>query len=84
MAYGSENNKIEWEGLLVEQPFCQQLEKMGWQWLTGDTDVPDLTERTNFREVLLKDRLAKSLHKINLGPDGQPWLSTSTVGSASG
>lgn len=53
MVYGSENNKIEWEGLLVEQPFCQQLEKMGWQWLT-DTDVPELTERANFREVLLK------------------------------
>ena len=26
---------------------------MGWQWLEGDTDVPDFTERTSFREVLL-------------------------------
>lgn len=74
MVYGSEKNKIEWESLLVEQPFCQQLEKMGWEWLTGDTDVPELTERANFREVMLKDRLAKALRKINLGPDGQPWL----------
>lgn len=79
MVYGSENNKIEWEGLLVEQPFCQQLEKMGWQWLTGDTDVPELTERANFREVLLKERLAKSLRKINLGSDGQPWLDDARI-----
>lgn len=79
MAYGSENNKIEWEGLLVEQPFCQQLEKMGWEWLTGDTDVPELTERANFREVLLKDRLAKALRKINLGPDGQLWLDDARI-----
>ena len=27
---------------------------MGWHWLEGDTDVPYLTERESFREVLLK------------------------------
>jgi len=37
--------KIQWEYDLVEQPFCAQLQAMGWQWLEGDTDVPDLTER---------------------------------------
>lgn len=66
--------KIEWEHVLVEQPFCRQLEKMGWAWLAGDTDVPELTERASFREVLLKERLVKALRKINLGPDGQTWL----------
>ncbi len=32
-----------------------------------------LTERTSFREVLLKGRLAAALREINLR-DGQPWL----------
>src|SRR5712692_8030752 len=46
---------------------------MGWQWLEGDTDVPELTERETFREVLLKGRLTAALRKLNLR-DGQPWL----------
>ena len=66
--------KANWEYDLVERPFCQHLKVMGWQWLEGDTDVPELTERTNFREVLLKDRLKAAIRRINLGPDGQPWL----------
>jgi type I restriction enzyme R subunit len=45
--------KIQWESLLVERPFCQQLELLGWTWLEGDTDVPELTERQTFREVAL-------------------------------
>jgi type I restriction enzyme R subunit len=65
--------KIQWEYDLVEKPFCQQLEAMGWQWLEGDTDVPELTERETFREVLLKGRLTAALRKLNLR-DGQPWL----------
>jgi hypothetical protein len=36
---------------LVEKPFCEQLKGMGWDWLEGDTGVPKLTERENFREV---------------------------------
>jgi len=46
---------------------------MGWQWLEGDTDVPELTERGSFHEVLLKERLAAALRRLNLR-DGQPWL----------
>ena len=38
------NNRIPWERDLVERPFCQQLQIMGWQWLEGDTDVPELTD----------------------------------------
>jgi type I restriction enzyme R subunit len=68
------NHKIEWESLLVERPFCQQLQAMGWEWLEGDKDVPELTERGSFREVLLKQRLAASIRKLNPGPDGLPWL----------
>ena len=44
-------SKIQWEYDLVERPFCEQLRAMGWQWIEGDTDVPEFTERANFREV---------------------------------
>ena len=64
---------IQWEYDLVERPFCQQLKAMGWQWLEGDTDVPDFTERNSFREVLLKEKLAWALRKLNRR-DGHPWL----------
>jgi type I restriction enzyme R subunit len=66
--------KTQWEYDLVEKPFCEQLQVMGWEWLEGDTDVPELTERASFREVLLRDRLRAALRKINPGPDGRPWL----------
>ena len=73
--------KIQWEYDLVEKPFCAQLKVMGWQWLEGDTDVPYLTERENFREVLLKDRLAAALRKLNLRA-GQPWLDDTRIARA--
>ncbi len=74
--------RIEWEYDLVEKPFCEQLRRMGWEWLEGDTDVPELTERANFREVLLRDRLRAALRKINLGPGGQPWLDDERIDRA--
>jgi len=66
-------SKIQWEYDLVERPFCEQLQTLGWTWLEGDTDVPELTERERFRDVLLKDRLAAALRKLNLR-GGRPWL----------
>jgi type I restriction enzyme R subunit len=74
-------SKIQWESDLVERPFCEQLKAMGWQWLEGDTDVPDFTERANFREVLLKGRLAAALRKLNLR-DGLPWLDDERIARA--
>ena len=38
-------SKVQWEYDLVERPFCEQLKAMGWQWIEGDKDVPDFTER---------------------------------------
>jgi len=73
--------RIQWEYELVERPFCQQLQAMGWEWLEGDVDVPELTERTSFCEVLLKDRLAAALRKISLR-DGQPWLDDARIAKA--
>ena len=29
-------SKIQWEYDLVERPFCEQLQAMGWQWIEGD------------------------------------------------
>jgi type I restriction enzyme R subunit len=37
-------SKIQWEYDLVEKPFCEQLKAVGWQWLEGDTNVPELTK----------------------------------------
>lgn len=73
--------RIQWEYDLVERPFCQQLQAMGWQWLEGDVDVPELTERTSFCEVLLKERLAAALRRINLR-DGKPWLDQVCIAKA--
>ena len=65
--------KIEWEYDLCEKPFCEQLKLMGWEWIEGDPDLPESTERVSSREVLLKGRLASALRTLNLR-DGQPWL----------
>ncbi len=35
----------------VELPFIRQLQALGWDYLEGDTGVPYLTERENFRHL---------------------------------
>ncbi len=62
------------EKTYVEIPFVEQLKGLGWQHVEGDIDVPYLTERENFRDVLLKDRLGQAVKKINLTEQGKPWL----------
>lgn len=49
----------------VERPLLLQLGRMGWQYLLGDIDVPDLTERENFRQVVLYSRLREAIKRIN-------------------
>jgi len=71
-------SKIQWELDLVEKPFCRQLERIGWQWIEGDPDLPETTERTSSREVLLKDRLSAALYKLNLR-DGKSWLDEARI-----
>ena len=73
--------KIEWEYDLCEKPFCEQLKLMGWEWIEGDPDLPESTERVSSREVLLKGRLASALRKLNLR-DGQPWLDDERIARA--
>jgi len=49
----------------VERPLLLQLAGMGWQYLAGDIDVPELTERENFRQVVLYGRLREAIQRIN-------------------
>ncbi len=56
-------SKIEWERDLVERPFCRQLQAMGWEWIEGDPDLPESTERTSSQEVLLRGRLAAAIRR---------------------
>lgn len=72
---------VAWEYELVEKPFCQQLRAMGWEWIEGDPDLPETTERTSSREVILRGRLTNALRKINLR-DGQPWLDGARIDRA--
>src|SRR3990170_199730 len=62
------------EKTYVEIPFIAQLKSLDWQHLEGDIDVPYLTERETFRDILLKGRLAQALKAINLTDDGNTWL----------
>jgi type I restriction enzyme R subunit len=71
-------SKIQWEFDLVERPFCEQLKAMGWEWLEGDVDVPELTERSSFGEVLLRDRLRRALRTLNRR-EGREWLDEERV-----
>jgi type I restriction enzyme, R subunit len=49
----------------VERPLLLQLALMGWQFMPGDIDVPELTERENFRQVALYGRLREAIKRIN-------------------
>jgi len=62
------------EKTYVEIPFIEQLKGIGWDHIEGDIDVPYLTARESFRDVLLADRLRKAVKRINLDDNGNPWL----------
>jgi len=47
------------EKTYVEIPFIEQLKGMGWDHIEGDIDVPYLTERESFREVLFDRKIAR-------------------------
>ncbi len=72
------------EYTVVERPLIDQLKCMGWQHLAGDIDVPYLTKRGNFREVLLTERLHEALRRINVDDAGNPWLDDRRVNEAIG
>ncbi|MBD2438102.1 type I restriction endonuclease subunit R [Nostoc sp. FACHB-110] len=66
----------------VEKPTIQQLSRMGWQYIEGSWDNPAITERDNFKQVLLTQRLKASIKRINLDDNGNPWLDDIQVQTA--
>ncbi len=66
----------------VEAPLLDQLRRMGWQHIEGDTFVPAFTERESFRDILLYDRLHGAIHRINTDPADKPWLDDSRINEA--
>ncbi|MDP9438286.1 MAG: type I restriction endonuclease, partial [Actinomycetota bacterium] len=69
---------------LVELPLLKQLAGLDWQRLSGDTGVPQNTERDSFREVLLKARLRACLRRINRTEAGEEWLDDARLNAAIG
>lgn len=59
---------------LVERPFIEQLTAMGWEYTPGDRKDPGATQRRSFRDVFLYDDLRAALRRINVDPQGKPWL----------
>jgi type I restriction enzyme, R subunit len=69
------------EYITVEKPFLDQLAGMGWTVVTGSLDLPSMTGRESFREVLMKADLRAALARINRR-DGAPWLDDSRISQA--
>lgn len=70
-----------WELEDVERPFVEQLLGMGWNHVEGDIDIPAVTGRTGFNEVIQEQTLRERLRAINLR-DGAPWLDDERISEA--
>ena len=66
----------------VEQPHIDQLLLMGWEHTAGSLEDPTISGRESFREVLLLGDLKEALYRINLDPDGNPWLDEGRITQA--
>lgn len=79
---------VDWEYTLVERPLIEQLKGMGWEHLQGAPPEavmpldPYDSGRAGFDEVFLEDRLRDAVHRINLDPDGRPWLDDDRIDQA--
>jgi len=57
----------------VEQPFLEQLTRLGWASIDQDADIPqqpDKSLRQNFRQWLLPEVFAKAVSAINTTASG--------------
>src|SRR6266704_3724375 len=80
---GREQDQGKPEATLVELPFIQQLVELGWEYLPGDTGVPELTYRSSFREVIIEKHLREVLPEINRDRDSnEVWLDEPRVEQA--
>ncbi|MDE0120944.1 MAG: type I restriction endonuclease subunit R [bacterium] len=71
----------EWE--LVERPLLRHLALLGWEMLVwSERQLSDDVARLSDRDVLLEQRLRSALVRINLGPDGEPWLDAARIKGA--
>ena len=63
----------EWK--MVERPLLEHLGTLGWETLVWSERQPtDAVARLSDRDVLFEERLGPALLRVNLGPDGLPWL----------
>ncbi len=70
------------EYIYSEKPTIDQLIGMGWQYIAGSWDNPQVTGRENFKQVLISDRLKTAIKRINLDDNGTPWLDDTQVNAA--
>lgn len=71
-----------WELEDVEKPFVSLLQSFGWVHIEGSIDIPALTLRGSFAEVVQETVLREQLRTLNPGPDGQPWLDDARLSEA--
>ena len=58
----------------VEHPALEQLQSLGWEYVSGDQlSPPDSTERKSLKEVVLESRLSDSIQRLN------PWINSENL-----
>jgi len=69
------------EYLFSEKPTIAQLTlpSMGWRFIEGDINNPQITGRESFKQVLLLGQLKDAIRRINLDDAGNPWLDDGQV-----
>ena len=70
------------EYIYVEKPTIDQLISIGWQYIEGSWDNPQVSDRENFKQVLISDRLKAAIKRINLDDNGKEWLDDNQVNAA--
>jgi type I restriction enzyme R subunit len=70
------------EYIYAEKPTIDQLTSMGWQYIEGSWDDPQVTNRENFKQVLISDRLKAAVKRINKDDHGNPWLNDTQANTA--
>lgn len=49
--------------IYVEKPTIDQLTSMGWQYIEGSWDDPQVTDRENFKQVLISEAANRKAQK---------------------
>ncbi len=70
------------EYLYSELPTLTQLKLMGWQYIEGDYKNPTVSDRENFKQVLLIPRLRDAIRRINRDDKGNEWLDETQINAA--